>query len=275
LSIQRVRSKLAKTEVLMRHARLRDCIPQTETFSYDTLTAMLEQHGMVYVKPDTGTFGSGVIRVESAEGGYTAQLGTQRYSYATAEQLHEGLLRLKSKGRYVIQRGIELLKYRDRRFDVRVMVQRNPQGRWETTGIIGRLSHPKRIVTNYHSGGTPKPFATLASEHLDSDGQREYVRRLRELGTTVAAQLTTQYPRLCEIGIDVAIDTTLQPWILEVNTLPDPFIFKRLQAKSVFRKIYRYAQAYGRFRRTSARRKRNAAPRSIVKPYKKTARHPR
>jgi len=267
VSIQRVRSKLAKTEVLMRHTSLRDYIPETKPFSSDALTAMLEQHGMVYVKPDSGTFGNGVIRVETAEDGYKVQLGTQLYRYATAEQLYEGLFRVKSKGRYVIQRGIELLRHRNRRFDVRVMVQQNLRGRWETTGIIGRLSHPKRIVTNYHSGGTLMSFATLMSDHLDADAQRQYARKLRIMGTTVAAQLATRYPRLREIGIDVAIDTKLEPWILEVNTLPDPFIFKRLKSKSIFRTMYRYAQAYGRFRRPSARR--------IAKPYTKTARHPR
>ena len=259
----------------MRHVYLREYIPQTEPFTLEALTSMLGQYGMVYVKPDTGTFGSGVIRVETAEGGYTAQLGTQLYRYPSTGQLHEGLLQLKSKGRYVIQRGIELLRHRNRRFDVRVMVQQNPRGRWETTGIIGRLSHPKRIVTNYHSGGTPTPFQALASDHLDTDGQREYMRKLRVLGTTVAAQLATQYPRLREIGIDVAIDTALQPWILEVNTLPDPFIFKRLKVKSVFRKMYRYAQAYGRFRSMSAQERGPAVSRGrrTAGRYKKTARH--
>jgi hypothetical protein len=277
LSIQRVRSKLAKTEVLMQDIRLRDYIPQTELLSSDTLAAMLGLYGMVYVKPDLGTFGNGVMRVEAVPGGYLVQLGTQLHSCTTLEDLYEGILRLKSKGRYVIQRGIELLRHQDRRFDVRVMVQQNPEGRWETTGIIGRLSHPKRIVTNYHSGGTPLEFATLASEHLDAGEQREYVQRLAILGTTVARQLTTRYPRLREIGIDVAMDTSLQPWILEVNTLPDPFIFKRLKVKSVFRRIYRYAKAYGRFNSPKRSRPSSARRRSTSKPRRsnrKTARHP-
>jgi glutathione synthase/RimK-type ligase-like ATP-grasp enzyme len=277
LSIQRVRSKLAKTEVLLHDYRLREHIPETEPLSYDAMAAMLEQYSMVYVKPDLGTFGNGVMRVEAIPDGYRVQLGTRLHTYASPEELYEGILQLKSKGPYVIQRGIELLRHKDRRFDVRVMVQHNPEGRWETTGIIGRLSHPKRIVTNYHSGGTPLDLATLASEHLDAGELREYRKRLAVLGTSVARQLTTKYPRLKEIGIDVALDTSLHPWILEVNTLPDPFIFKRLKVKSIFRRIYRYAKAYGRF--NAAKRSRRTAARRITAgktrgSNRKTARHP-
>ncbi len=280
MSIQRVRSKLAKTEVLLQDDRLRGHIPDTQPLSYDAVTAMLAQYGMVYIKPDLGTFGNGVMRVETIPDGYLAQLGTQVHSYTSPVQLYEGIIGLKSKGPYVVQRGIELLRHQDRRFDVRVMVQQNPEGRWETTGIIGRLSHPRRIVTNYHSGGTPLALDTLTMDHLDEDALPAYKKRLTALGTAVAIQLTTKYPRLKEIGIDVALDHALHPWILEVNTLPDPFIFKRLRSKSVFRRIYRYAKAYGRFdtgrskltRRASARRGTTGATRSS---YRKTARHPK
>jgi hypothetical protein len=34
--------------------------------------------------------------------------------------------------------------------------------------------------------------------------------------------------------------------VLEVNTSPDPYIFRRLKDKSIFGKIRRYARAYGK-----------------------------
>jgi hypothetical protein len=52
-----------------------------------------------------------------------------------------------------------------------------------------------------------------------------------------------RFPGVKEIGVDLAIDNQFKPWILEVNTLPDPYIFRRLNNKAVFGKIIRYARA--------------------------------
>src|SRR5690606_9824616 len=123
-----------------------------------------------------------VIRVERSAEGYRAQLGTRAYKFGSIDALYAGLLRLKHRGTYVIQRGIHLLKHKGRRFDIRVMVQMSPRRKWETTGIIGRLAHPRRIVTNYHSGGTLMSFQSLMSSHLNTDRQKAYMARLRSLG---------------------------------------------------------------------------------------------
>jgi len=268
LAIERVRSKLAKTEVLMRHAELRDLIPETRKFSRSALSDMLDRYGMVYVKPDKGTYGLGVIRVERKPDGYLARIDTRSHRYGSIDSLYDGLRRLKRKRTYIVQRGIHLLKHRGRRFDIRVMVQMSPRGEWEATGIIGRLAHPRKIVTNYHSGGTPMSFHTLMRSHLDAGRRKAFASELRRLGVEVARQLQKRWPGMKEIGLDVGIDTSLKPWILEVNTSPDPFIFRKLKDKSVFRKIYRYAAAYGRFgkkSRISRTRPRRAARRRAAR----------
>jgi hypothetical protein len=232
-------------------------VPVTRPFSKQALKEMLDRFGMVYVKPVNGTFGQGVIRVEKRAGNersYEFQSGVQKYRCPSFENLYRTLKRAKQRKKYLIQQGIELLKYAKRRFDIRIMVQQNPDAVWETTGLIGRLAHPRKIVTNYHSGGTPMPIGKLLGVHLDRRRRKEYLARLTSLGTSVAAALQKKYPGLKEIGIDVAVDDRFVPWILEVNTKPDPFIFRKLPDRSVFRKVYRYAVLYGRFRRKSRSR---------------------
>jgi glutathione synthase/RimK-type ligase-like ATP-grasp enzyme len=249
LAIQRVKSKLAKTNVLMKSSELRDFIPTTKRWNRETLYSMLNEHQMVYVKPDLGTFGKGVIRVERrATGTYMFQLGTKRHNFTSFESMATRLQQNIKSRLYLVQRGIHLLKHRGRRFDIRVMVQKNVRDEWESTGIIGRLAHPSKIVTNYHSGGTPMSVESLMRSHLAHWQINAYTNRLRKLGVSVAKQLQTEYPRIKEIGVDVAVDINFKPWILEVNTLPDPFLFRRLSDKSVFRKVYRYCVHYGRFR---------------------------
>ncbi|RXZ83896.1 YheC/YheD family protein [Paenibacillaceae bacterium] len=248
LAIGRVHSKWLKTKVLIKDPALHELIPQTKLFNKENLRQMLSQYSMVYVKPNLGTFGLGVIRVEQLpDGGYRLQTGTRSNHFSYFDHLHDDLKRRIGKRTFLVQRGVHLLKHKNRRFDLRVMVQKNLNDKWETTGVIGRLSHPQKIVTNYHSGGTPMSFEKLMSGHMSSAQQQDCVSRLNKLGRHTAKQLQSTYPRLKEIGVDVALDSDFKPWILEVNTKPDPYIFRKLKDKRIFSKIYRYAAAYGRF----------------------------
>lgn len=252
MTIQRVNSKWAKTLVLLKSEYLRQYIPLTKLFSRETVYQMLSEYGMIYVKPINGTFGKGVIRVErtiASNRSYKYQQGTDIHYYASFDALYNMLLRQKKNRKYIVQKGIHLLRHQKRRFDIRVMVQKNLRGEWEATGIIGRLAHPAKIVTNYHSGGTPLPIDTLMSDHISSHELAIYKNRLQKLSITIANQLAVTYPNLKEIGVDIAIDHKLHPWILEVNTKPDLQIFRKLSDQNVFHKMYRYALAYGRYTR--------------------------
>ena len=257
MTIQRVRSKSAKTEALLASPEMAEHVPQTRPMSRHSVREMLQQYGMIYVKPVNGTFGLGVIRLEWAPDKaypYWFQSSLRQYRFRAFDAMYDKLLAVKRRKSYLAQQGIELLKHDGRRFDFRVMVQRNPQSAWETTGIIGRLAHPLKIVTNYHSGGTPMPFEQLMQLHLsDEQSLQDYRQKLEKLGVDVARALELRFPRLQEIGIDVAIDGELKPWILEVNTMPDPFLFRKLKDPAVFRRIYEYAVSYGRFPRVRRR----------------------
>lgn len=265
LSIRRVKNKLAKTEALLANPNLRKLVPVTRPFSRQTLGEMLGEHGLVYVKPVNGTFGRGVIRVEhhpDTASPYRFQIGIRKYGFPDFESMYTHLMKARSKRPCLIQQGINMLKYRKRLFDLRLMVQKNPANKWESTGLIGRLAHPRKIVTNYHNGGTPMAPEILFSPHMSRSDYLAYRKKLDSIGLAIADAMEKRFPGVKELGVDLAVDTRHKPWILEVNTKPDPYIFRKLKDRSVYRKIYRYCIAYGRIRPARVMSKRKMKPRA-------------
>ncbi len=243
---QYVGSKWRKTVALLRSPTLRKIVPITVRLSGGKLQAMLRKFGMVYVKPDIGMHGKGVMRVEIARGLYRLRVGEQDRFYSSFDEMYEVIRRKTAGKKHLIQKGVHLLRYRGRRFDLRVMAQLNPRKAWETTGMIGRVAAARKIVTNYHGGGTLVSVEKLLGSRLSQAKVRGKIRSLRKIGVRAGKAMRRKFPGVCEVGVDVGMDGSLTPWILEVNTSPDPYIFRKLPDKSIFKKIRHYAKAYGK-----------------------------
>ncbi|MNW31388.1 Endospore coat-associated protein YheD [compost metagenome] len=234
-------SKWTKTKALLGSSEVRRFILDTRKFSKPNLKTMLEAYNMIYIKPEIGTYGKGVTRAERLNTGeYTYQIETKVKTFRDFDAFHRSLLKIKGKKSYLIQKGIHLVKYNKRRFDIRVMVQLSPKGIWETTGLIGRVAQPGKIVTNYHNGGKLMDVRRLFSAHLTSTDMERVIHTLEKLGVNTAKHLHKKYPGFRQIGLDVGFDRSWTPRIIEVNTNPDPYIFNKLSDKSVYRKVMRY-----------------------------------
>jgi hypothetical protein len=274
MKIQRVSSKWAKTRAILHSPTLSSYIPDTRKYSFSTLVEMLTTYATVYIKPDRGTYGSGVMRAEERVVSMTPSVQGNdsndkkadhreekvmyilRYSktaeiFSSPQELHEAVISRTQGKFYLIQKGIDLLRHHDRPFDLRVLTQKTPSGTWETTGMLGRVAAPQKIVTNYHNGGRILQINTLFKEHMNSSESATATQHLKQLGVQIAGQLELVYPGIKEIGLDVALDQHHDMWLLEVNTLPSIIVFKMFPDKSIYRRIHRYAAAYGRVKKTS------------------------
>jgi glutathione synthase/RimK-type ligase-like ATP-grasp enzyme len=240
-------SKWLKTKALLPNPKIAAHIPDTRKMTRTNLLNMLNTYTMVYVKPSSGTYGNGVMRVERcSDSSYRFQNGTKSREFSSYDAMYDTISKLTQQRLYLVQKGIHLLKFNHRPFDLRVMVQQSPEKIWVTMGIIGRVAAPQKVVTNVHNGGTLKPVETLVAKYARGARKKRLIGQLRKLGTSVARQMHIKYRGIKEMGLDVALDKRMHPWILEVNTCPDPYIFRRLKDKSIFTRIASYARAYGK-----------------------------
>lgn len=238
-------SKWVKTQLLLRDSYISRYIPDTRKFNSRNLERMMYDYGMVYVKPERGTYGKGVIRAKRGDNqSFIYQQNEKVRSFSTFNAFYTSLSKRTHGKSYLIQKGIHLLKHKKRRFDIRVMVQLSPKGVWEATGVIGRLGHPRKIVTNYHSGGKPMAIDRLLSSNLTESQQIKLIQELHELGIRIARHFQKMYPKITKIGVDIGLDRRLIPWIIEVNMNPDPYIFNQLKDKAMYKKVMRYRRFY-------------------------------
>ncbi|USB33539.1 YheC/YheD family protein [Paenibacillus sp. YPG26] len=243
---RRVRSKLLKHRILLSSRRLARHLPAIRPYSPRALLQMLHRYGMVYVKPDNGSMGVGVIRVEARKGYYTFHQGTRPVTCRSFRELAVRLGRIIRRKRYLIQKGIHVLRHKGRPYDFRVMIQRRPDRVWEPTGIAGRLAHPRRAVTNGSQGGTIYDPIDLLRRPAGKRRAKRLLRRMDRMALLTSAKMARRYPFMNELGLDIAVDRKLKPWILEVNTRPDPCPFTLLPDQSLIRRIIAYGRAYGR-----------------------------
>jgi hypothetical protein len=114
--------------------------------------------------------------------------------------------------------------------------------------MIGRVARKGKIITNYHNGGTLMELDKLLAPYASEAALTDFTRRLKELGVLAGKEMHKNFPKITEIGLDIGVSSDLEPWIIEVNTSPDFYVFRHLPDKTVFRKVRRYALANGRMK---------------------------
>lgn len=237
--------KLGKHNFMKRFNAINTFLPDTRIASKSNIKTMIRLYESLYLKPDEGTGGHGIYKITKTKKGYSLRSGTATRYFNSIDTLYRSLHILLTKEKYVVQKGIDLLKHNKRGFDIRVMVQKNRNNILIPTGIIGRLAKPKKIVTNYHSGGTPLPIDKLLKSHLKGDSRIKYIKNMELLSKKASHVLGKSYRRKRAFGVDIAIDSKLKPWILEINTEPDMSIFNTLKNKTMYRRILGYSKIKG------------------------------
>ncbi|OAB44063.1 YheC/YheD family protein [Paenibacillus antarcticus] len=241
-----VSSKLVKTKVLLQDPALIPYVPRTASLTLSRLLLMLNRYKMVYIKPVCGSLGIGVIRVERNGALFRYRDGTHTYTFRTFRQMYVSIQHRIGSTPYLVQKGIVMLQLRHRPFDFRVMVQRNEKSIWECTGVVARLAHPKKAVTNGSQGGTIYAADEILSKVADITKAEKLVEEMKKIGLKTAKQFSASYPNMNELGLDIAVDRNLRLWILEVNTRPDPCPFTKLSDATMIETIVKYAKSYGR-----------------------------
>ncbi|MFC4077268.1 YheC/YheD family protein [Salinithrix halophila] len=238
---RQIASKALKTQVMLTNAGLRKFIPATSWYSGKALEKMMAAFPTVFIKPDKGGGGAGIVRVRQRED--SIEICYRKECRCTdSRSLHTVLDNfLNPHKRYLIQQGIEMAKVGGRPFDIRILMQK-PKSEWMVGGMAAKVAAKGLFITNHCKGGKPLPV----EEALDrAYGQGNPLKStilsdLIQIGRLTAEVLDSRFPGIRELGLDVGPDSEGRLWIFEVNTRPNFHLFRRLERDQYRRIIHRH-----------------------------------
>jgi hypothetical protein len=205
------------------------------------LKSLLKRHKILYLKPVKGKAGKGIMRVSLVNAKkFPYQLSIQEkqssanHKYAAIAQLKRHIHSYIGSEKYIVQKGIQLASYNGRPFDLRILIQKNRSGKWQVSGIGGRLAGDLSITTHVPRGGAIFNPEQLLSANFGKNGYARMIRRVGKAALDIAKQIEKSSGYLLgEMSMDIGIDTKHRIWFFEANAKPMKFDEPHIRQKSL------------------------------------------
>lgn len=208
-------------------------LPETERLKdRKQLLSMLDKYPELMLKPIKGSQGRGIEVIDR-------------------NNFHEYLTRAIFNGSYILQQRIPLLQIDNGIIDFRLILIKDELGRWEDIDLIVRQGKTGKIISNVSAGGIAMEYSKfLASHQIGEHLQKQDFRSLmKSCSILIGQSLENKGVQLGNLGIDYALDTHYNLWLIEVNSL-DPnhtIVIDAGKDRSVLQNIYYKNLAYARY----------------------------
>lgn len=231
-------TKIEFYEVLEKNSFLQKYIPETKLFSgASDLTDYLTRHGSVFLKPTDSMRGRGIIFITSDEKELVCRYidggEPKRLKIPRADYLFEVLGRVSDyKRTYIIQEAVNRMEFMQRPFSFRVMTTKEGSGQWTAPIIITKVAPPGAFLTNVSSGAEYLSLREILEWIKDqlSDENIKLLEQLTELSLKCSIALDSKLGPLGKLGIDIVVDKSGKPWLIEANGNPG-IIYRRGQSE--------------------------------------------
>ncbi|WP_027414799.1 YheC/YheD family protein [Aneurinibacillus terranovensis] len=211
----------------LQYTEISSMCPETKLYKETSyLKQFLEKHLFIYLKPIHGSLGRGIIRLLRTGQTYTCQYTTGKgaitYHYSSFDKMARMLQKKIGMRSYIMQQGLHLIKHQDALIDFRALVQKNHNGVWSITSIVGRSGPQKSIVSNVARGGRLMGLTeSLALSDATNVPRETLKENIRQIALQVARTFEQFAPgHYAELGIDLGIDCYGKVWLIEINSKP-------------------------------------------------------
>jgi hypothetical protein len=241
----------AKTyEILKQHEEMLPFLPETKRYQSESdVVSFLSDHGKIVLKPNGGSHGRGIVAIEKHPNYFEVRERSQlnnpfHYKIKSEIKLRLWIKKFVGETRYIIQPFLELTTQDNRPFDVRILVQKNGNLEWETTGLAVRIGKSNTITSNLHGGGQATTLEPFLDENYPMEMIPDITEQINRISTLTPPLIEENHGPLLELGLDVGIDRKGSLWLLEVNSKPGRTIFLKTGEKEIRQRSIQLPMSY-------------------------------
>ncbi|HET7657916.1 MAG TPA: YheC/YheD family protein [Bacillales bacterium] len=205
--------------------------PYLNSYTIDTLRARkadfiieeLEKQRTLLLKPENGSQGKGILVLRKQPENFTVKTDrrgkTVQKTFLRKSQLKKWLDTQLVQTPFLIQPFLSLQNENQQPFDIRIVVQKNADGKWIERGRGVRIGKAGAIVSNLHSTGKIADFSQWLKTF--SNTKRSFLEHeIASIIERVPPLLESSFGPLFELGLDIGIDQEDAVWVLEANSKP-------------------------------------------------------
>lgn len=237
-------------QLLMKENSIKPFLPNTEVFQhFEQVERLLGTYKYIYMKPIHGSFGRNIHQLlySQTDNCYYCRYRENEQNKLRKYQSLEALLNHVLKGhdlkKFIVQQGISLLRFEGQPVDFRIHTNKNHFGNWVVSAIVAKIAGKGSLTTHVNSGGDTKLLQELFP---DSTKQVQIENKLKQTALQISYALDGQVTgNIGEIGFDIGLDTTENPWLFEANSKPGRTVFQdeklKEQSELTRQLFYEYA----------------------------------
>jgi hypothetical protein len=233
-------------KLLHQNIHLRDYLPVSLKYSEKELKSAMAAYHSLFIKPTNDSIGNGIMKLSKhLSGKWLLFWKKGKPTLLSAKRAVYVIQRIVGKKTYMIQEAIALATYKGRPYDLRVSVQRGITGRWQVTGVVGKVAGAGRHVTNVAKGGKVRRTEVLfKNNRFDFETMMDAIR---SASISIMNDLSEKLPHLADVGLDIGIDHRGHIKLIEVNGRDQRYSFKKAKMSATFYRTYETPLLYAKY----------------------------
>jgi hypothetical protein len=214
---------------LSKYPEIKKYIPDTVVFTcFNDVLSMLNKYNTIFLKTFHGSKGYEVISIELKNKRYKVNY----YDYKVKQvllnkvRLEKFIYNFMGEKKFIIQQGIDLIKYKGHKTDLRVLIQKDEDGLWKEIYTLVKIAKGKTTITNHAVGGDSATYEQIYPYLYDSFPNVfiPTIRMIINRTIKIATYIEKEFGQFGEIGMDIGIDSSGEIWLIEANAKPDKVI---------------------------------------------------